>query len=324
MPPQAGPEIAARRPAVAAQRPGVACSTVLLLLSAVLLFGASWPAVKVAILGTGATSIWLTASRSGLAALASTFLLLTSGQLRRPSRPDLPALLAIGILQLTVFFLFCSFAVRYVPAGHTAILSNAAVIWVVPLAAILRQREPPLRWIAAALTLAGVATVIDPWSIAAAEAGGIGEEICGYALLLAAALAWACTILVTKAWPPRMQLIALLPWAFALSAALLVGLAILLEPDGGIPPAAWPLAAFNGLVVAPFGTCCIIELSRRLTPTAAAIAFMIIPVVGVLISTLMLGEAINAGLICGGALILAGAALTAVRSGRPPDAARGA
>jgi O-acetylserine/cysteine efflux transporter len=305
-------------PGRAAWRLGMTRSTVLLFLTAVLLFGASWPAVKVAITATGATSIWLTASRSGLAALASMLLLLAAGRLRWPRRPDLPALLAIGILQLTVFFLFCSFAVRFVPAGHTAILSNAAIIWIVPLAAILRQREPPLRWLAAALTLAGVVIVIAPWSIQAADAG----EAWGYALLLAAALAWACTILVTKAWPPRLHVVALLPWAFALSAALLVGLAILLEPTGGIPPAAWPLAAFNGLVVAPFGTCCIIELSRRLTPTTAAIGFMIIPVVGILISTVMLGEVIDAGLLCGSALILGGAALTAMRSPRDLRAAQ--
>ncbi|TDH61001.1 DMT family transporter [Dankookia rubra] len=306
---QAGRGAAAPGPVAAARRPRPTYSTALLLAAAVLLFGASWPAVKVAILGTGATSIWLTASRSGLAALALMLLLLSAGRLSRPARPDLPALLAIGVLQLTVFFLLCSYAVRFVPAGHTAILSNAAIIWVVPLAALLRQREPPARWIAAALTLAGVAIIIDPWSISAAN----GAAAWGHALLLAAALAWACTILVTKAWPPRLHVILLLPWAFALSAALLVGLAILLEPDGGIPPAAWPLAAFNGLVVAPFGTGCIIELSRRLTPTAAAISFMIIPVVGVLISTVMLGEAIDAALLCGGALILGGAALTAAR-----------
>lgn len=306
---QAGLKLAAPGPAWHAQGPRPAVPTILLLVFAVLLFGASWPAVKLAILGTGATSIWLTASRSGLAAVASMLLLLLIGRLRRPSRPDLPALMAIGVLQLTIFFLFCSFAVRFVPAGHTAILSNAALIWIVPLAALLRQREPPLRWLAAALTLAGVAIVIEPWSIRPGDAG----DVRGYALLLAAAFAWACTILVTKAWPPRLGVIALLPWAFALSAILLAGLAMLLEPDGGIPPAAWPLAAFNGLVVAPVGTCCLIELSQRLTPTAAGIAFMIIPVVGVLMSTVMLGEVVNGGLLCGGALILGGAALTSAR-----------
>src|SRR3954447_9689269 len=113
--PSPATEVAVLAPAAAARRPGAACSTALLLLSAVLLFGASWPAVKLAILGTGATSIWLTASRSGLAALASMLLLLCAGRLQRPARPDLPALLAIGVLQLTVFFLFCSFAVRFVP-----------------------------------------------------------------------------------------------------------------------------------------------------------------------------------------------------------------
>ena len=186
------------------------------------------------------------------------------------------------------------------------ILSNAALIWVVPLAAILRQKEPPLRWFAAALTLVGVAILIGPWSIALDDP----RALRGYASLLVAALAWACTFLVMKARPPRMPVVELLPWAFAISAALLTLLAFILEPTGGIPVAAWPLAAFNGLVVAPFGTCCLVELSRRLTPTASAISFMIIPAAGVLISTLMLGEAINAALLVGGTMIVGGAVFT--------------
>ncbi|MFC7475016.1 DMT family transporter [Dankookia sp. GCM10030260] len=262
-----------------------------------------------AIVSTGATSIWMTASRSGLAAFALMLMVISFGHLRRPSRLDLPALMAIGILQLTIFFLFCHFAVQFVPAGHTAILSNAAIIWVVPLAAISRHREPIGRWFAAALTLVGVAIVIEPWSISPADV----STVWGYASLLAAAFAWACTIIVTKAYPPKLQVIELLPWAFGLSAALLVILALVLEPSGGIPLAALPLAVFNGFVVAPFGTCCIIELSRRLTPTAAAICFMIIPVVGILISTLMLNEAISLGLIIGGAMIVVGAAFTSFR-----------
>lgn len=284
-------------------------SNFILLLSAIFLFGASWPAVKVAIVSTGATSIWMTASRSGLAAIALMLMVIAFGHLRRPSRLDLPTLMAIGILQLTLFFLFCHFAVQFVPAGHTAILSNAAIIWVVPLAAILQHREPICRWFAAALTLAGVAIVIEPWSMGSTDS----STVWGYASLLAAALAWACTIIVIKAYPPRLQVIELLPWAFALSAALLVVLALVLEPQGGIPLAALPLAVFNGLVVAPFGTCCIIELSRRLTPTAAAISFMIIPVVGVIISSAMLNEEISFGLIIGAAMIVGGAALTSLK-----------
>lgn len=306
---RAGLEVAAAYPVRNARAPSLVRSTCLLLFAAVLLFGASWPAVKVALVTTGATSIWMTTSRSGLACLALMLVLVCCGRLRWPSRPDVPTLLAIGILQLTIFFLFCHFAVLFVPAGQTAILSNAAVIWVVPLAALLRQREPPLRWFAAALTLVGVAVVIDPWSIRSADA----NTILGYAFLLVAALAWACTILVTKLCPPRLHVIELLPWAFALSSALLVILAFTLEPRGGIPRAAWPLAAFNGLVVAPFGTWCIIELSRRLTPTAAAISFLIIPIAGILMSALMLGEAVTAGLLLGGTMIVVGATISALK-----------
>lgn len=277
----------------------------MLLLAAVLLFGASWPAVKLAVLAT-ATPVWLAASRSGLACLTLTVLLLCAGRLHLPSRSDMPTVLAVGILQLTIFFLFCHFAVSFVPAGHTAILSNAALIWVVPLAAILGQREPLLRWFAAGVTLAGVVIIIGPWSIDWTDTGTLR----GYASLLVAAFAWACTIMVTRARPPRMYVLELLPWAFAISTAALVTLAFALEPDGRLPVAAWPLAAFNGMVVAPLGTCCLIELSRRLTPTASAISFMIIPIMGVLFSMLTLGEAIDANLLFGAGMIAAGVVLT--------------
>jgi O-acetylserine/cysteine efflux transporter len=119
-------------------RPNSALSTGFILLCAVLLFGASWPVVKVAIVASGATSIWMAASRSGLASFALLLVVVATGHLRRPSRSDLPTLLAIGILQLTIFFLLCHCAVQVVPAGHTAILSNATIIWIVPLATILR------------------------------------------------------------------------------------------------------------------------------------------------------------------------------------------
>lgn len=277
----------------------------------VLLFGASWPVVKVALATTSATPVWLAASRSGLACAALVTLLGLRCCLRVPSRADLPTLLAVGILQLTGFFVLCHFAVRLVPAGHTAVLSNAALIWIVPLAALAGGREPPIRWLAAAMALAGVVILIGPWSIHWSQP----NVLLGYTLLLAAAFVWACTIIVTRLCPPSAGAIELLPWAFALSFGLLFALAGLTEPEGGIPMAAWPYAAFNGIVVAPFGTYCLIELSRRLSPTVSSILFMAIPIAGVLASALVLGEAIGADLMLGGGMIAAGVGVAARKQG---------
>lgn len=279
----------------------------LLLAVLVVLFGASWPVARLALLTGEATPAWLAASRSGLACGTLVLLLGVTGRLRWPGRADVPALLAIGVLQLSAFFALCHFAVALVPAGRTAILSNAAIIWIVPFTALLGGRVPPLRWLAAGLGLAGVLALAGPWSIDWSQP----EPVLGHALLLAAALVWAGTILVNRHRPPRLPAMELLPAAFALSTLLLVALALWREPGGGIGPAAIPHAMFNGMLVAPLGTWCLVELSRRLPTTVTAILLLVIPAAGVTFSALLLREPIGPDILAGGALIAAGVALAA-------------
>lgn len=276
------------------------------LVAAILLFGASWPVVRLAMLEGGASPAWLAASRSCLAFLALGLLALAQPRKALPGRADLPSLLAVGILQLTVFFALCHVATRYLPAGSTAVLSNAAIIWVVPLSALLGTRVAPDRWLAAAAALAGVVLFVQPW-----RTGWGSEAALGYALLLLAALAWAATIMVTRRWPPALHPLQMLPWAFCLSAFLLLGLALLLEPGGGLPARAWPHALFNGLVVAPLGTWCLVELARRMSPVLTSIALLIIPAVGVFVSALVLDEAVTPNVLLGAALILLGTGVAA-------------
>ena len=93
-------------------------------------------------------------------------MLAVMGGLRLPTRPDLPAILAIGGLQLGTYFALAHEAVAWVPAGRTAILANTTTIWVVPLSLIfLREPISARRWLAAGLGLAGVAVLINPLAI---------------------------------------------------------------------------------------------------------------------------------------------------------------
>jgi drug/metabolite transporter (DMT)-like permease len=236
------------------------------------------------------------------------------GRLRWPSRRDLPSLLAIGVLQLSGFFALCHLAVSLVPAGRTAILSNAAIVWVVPFTALIGEAVPRQRWLAAGLGLLGIVTLSGPWAIDWRQ----GPLVLGHALLLLAALVWAATIIITRLRPPALPALEILPWAFALSTVLLVGLALWREPQGGVGPGAWPHALFNGVIVAPIGTWCLVELARRLAPMVSSVLLLIIPATGVLISAWALGERISADLVLGGGLIAAGVALAAATpTGRP-------
>ena len=273
----------------------------------VLLFGGIWPVTKHAF--AHATPLWFALNRAGLAALVSATLLAALGRLRAPRRADLPAVVAIGLLQLGGFFALTHLALGFVPAGRTAILSNVTVFWLVPLSVLaLGERVSPRQWAAAALGLCGVVALTAPW---AAPAAGSASPLPGYALLLGASLAWSVSILVTRRFPPRRPVLELLPWCFGLGALLILPLALLREPAGGIGREAWPHAAFVGAVAAPVGTWATIEAGRRLSGVVASLGFLAIPAFGVALSNLWLGEPLGWDVLLGGALILGSVAVAA-------------
>ena len=274
----------------------------------VVLFGGIWPVTKHAF--AHATPLWFALNRAALAAVVSALALAAFGRLRAPRRADLPAVAAIGVLQLGAFFALTHLALGSVPAGRTAILSNVTMFWLVPLSVlVLGERVSVRQWTAAAVGLLGVVVLTAPWAApAAASDAGV---LCGYALLLGASLAWSLSILVTRRFPPRRPVLELLPWCFAIGAGLLLPLALLREPEGGIGREAWPHAAFVGGVAAPIGTWAIIEAGRRLSGTLASVGFLAIPAFGVGVSAVWLREPLGWEVVGGGALILCSVAIAA-------------
>ncbi len=276
----------------------------------VFLFGGIWPVTKHAF--SHATPLWFALNRAGLAALVSALLLAALGRLRPPRRADLPAVVAIGLLQLGGFFALTHLALGFVPAGRTAILSNVTVFWLVPLSALfLGERVSPRQWGAAAVGLIGVLALMAPWAAAPSGATGSAVLLAGYGLLLHASLAWSVAILVTRRFPPQRPVLELLPWCFGLGALLLLPLALLREPAGGIGREAWPHAAFVGAVAAPVGTWATIEAGRRLSGMLASLGFLAIPAFGLALSNLWLGEPLGWDVLLGCALILGSVAIAA-------------
>jgi drug/metabolite transporter (DMT)-like permease len=66
---------------------------------------------------------------------------------------------------------------------------------------------------------------------------------------------------------------------------------------------------YIGLIVAPIGTWCVIEVGRRLPGAVASVAFLLVPAFGVLVSTLWLGEPVGWDMALGGGLIVASVVL---------------
>jgi drug/metabolite transporter (DMT)-like permease len=243
-----------------------------------------------------------------LSALAATAVLAMLGGLRRLSLRDLPALLSLGLLQLAAFFALAHAAVAWVPAGRTAILSNATLIWAVPLSLlVLRERIPARRWVAAGLGAAGILVLTGPWSLD----WSVPNLLLGHLLLLGAAGCWATTMVIVRRWPPCLTMLELLPWSFSLASAALLPNALLHGIGTWPGPAVLSLLGI-GLVAAPIGTWCVMQATVSLPLVVASIGFLAAPAVGLLMSAAWLGEALSLDVLLGAGLVLGGAAVAAL------------
>ncbi|MBO1074350.1 DMT family transporter [Roseomonas marmotae] len=280
-----------------------------LLLVAVTLFGGAWPITKSAL--ADATPLWFAVSRTLLGALVIGLLLAFRGELRLPRRRDWPSVLAVGFLQLGAYFALTHLAVALVPAGRTAVLANVTIFWLVPLSVIvLKEKVPGRRWLAAGLGLAGVLALAGPWAMGPGET----STFIGHLMLLAAAFLWSCTIIITRLYPSERPMLMNLPWGFLLGGVVLVPLALIREPlglGGGIGPGALWQVVVIGCLVAPLGTWAVIEAGRRLPGAVSSVGFLLAPAIGVVVSTLWLGEALGWDVIIGGALICASVVVAA-------------
>lgn len=273
-----------------------------LLALTVVLFGSSWPVMKVGL--AGATPLWFAAARIGLSAVAAFLLLAALGRLRIPAWRDLPIVATIAICQLTLFHSFSQLGLRHLEAGRSVVLAYTTLLFLVPLARL--TGETVTRWSGGGclLGLAGIAVLLAPQSIDWTKDG----VIAGHLWLLMAAACWALAIFHARRHVWHLGPLDLLPWQLLFATLLVFPLAALFEPDGGITPEFGTMAAlaYLGILSGPAATWAATSVSRLLPTTVSSMGFLGVPVLGMSISALWLGEAIDGPLLLGAALILCG------------------
>ena len=279
--------------------------------AAVVLLGGAWPATRWAVLD-GAGPAWFALGRVVFSGLIGLAFVVATGRLRWPARQDIPALLALGVLQLAAFFALSHAAVAWIGAGRTAVLANAVLVPAVPLSVlVLGERLPAARWVACGLGLLGIIVLCGPWAID----WSAPHVLAGHGLLLGAATAWAAAITIIRRWPPRLSMIALLPWAFAIASVLLLPGA-LAHPAGKWTAGSGAALAAVGLVAGPIGSWCVMQAQQTLPVAVSSIGFLLTPALGVVLSAVLLHEVVGWDMVVGAGFILGGAAV-AVWSARP-------
>jgi drug/metabolite transporter (DMT)-like permease len=276
----------------------------------VVVFGAAGPVIKIGL--AEATPAWLAFWRAFLSCTVTTLLVGVRGRLVWPRRRDRAAVLAVGLFQIGAFFALLHVALTIVPVGRSVLLCYTTSLWLVPISVlVLKEPLTPARVLAVVLGLAGVITLANPTTVDWSDA----RQLSAHGLLLLAALSWAIAIAVLRASAAATKLSDLLPWQFGLAALMLLPVAAVLEPTGGVT-LGWSSGfalLFLGVLGGPLATWAAASISRTLPVVVSSLGFLGVPVVSVALSVAFLGEAFTLSLALGGGLILAGLATLALR-----------
>jgi drug/metabolite transporter (DMT)-like permease len=275
-----------------------------LTLSAVF-FGGTWVAGEVAVAGLPPMTI-----ASGRFIIASVLLYgwarLQGHGSRRISARDIPLILTLGASAIAIYNALFLYGLRLAPASDGAIIvPGFAPVFTALLAwPILRERV-------GAWTVAGFSAALIGLYFVIGPSGGeqSAHRLLGDIFFLLGALCWGIYAVAGKTATSRFTPVTSTLYATVAGTLMLIPFG--LAERGWKALAAAPAVSWAGLLyLATFGTVLAFvffyEGVKRIGAGPASAFAFLVPVVGVLSSALLLGEPLTAGIVMGGALVLAG------------------
>lgn len=225
--------------------------------------------------------------------------------------------LATAGLGLTGIFLYnlCFFsALSRMPAGRTALfVALNPVVTAIAASLVFRERLRPLQWWGIALALTGAVVVITRGSPLAAL-HDIGQSIgAGELLMFGAVLSWAAYTVIGRIAFAGLSPLVATTWA------ALWGLSFLLLGSAGdlaelawrqLPWPVWAAVVYLGAFGTVLGFVWYGDGVKAIGPSRTVVFNNLVPVFGVALAALLLGEGITASMGMGGALSVLGVMLT--------------
>ena len=272
-----------------------------------LLWGSSFLWIEIALRGLGPVQIAVV--RCVLGALVLVAICYASGnRLPTDGRTWLHMTVGAVFANALPFTLF-ALGQQSVDSGVAGVINATTPLWQLMLGLLLGtdRRMHPVRVAGLVLGFGGTVLIFAPWDAALMGWGAL--------IILAAAISYA----VAYAYIDRtMKGRGVAP--IAMSATQLIAAAVLTAlvlPFGGMTPITltWPVviaAAVLGVFGSGFAFALFYRLLADEGPTNASVVGYLLPVVSVLLGALFLDEILNARIILGMVIVLAGVAMTRV------------
>jgi len=290
---------------------GAAARPYLLLICLALVWGVHWPVAKIGLRDLPPFTYGAFRVATGLVAIVA--VLAFRRGLRLPSRHDLPVVVSVGVGQMAAGIVLMNLALPLVSAGRSAILVYTMPLWVALLQLPALRAGGGARQVAGLLVgLVGIAILLNPGAIDWASSG----QVLGSAGLLVSAVLWAATTIHLRRHQWCGTPLDLMPWQLLMALAPL-GLAALVL-DAGRPihwePTAVGAILFSGLLATALAFWLTQSISRSLSPLAATMGFLAVPVVGMVASSVMLAEPLTVLDLAGALTTFVGILLVSISS----------
>lgn len=251
------------------------------------LWGASWPFMKLVL--SEMEPLRFRGFAMGVGSLGLFFIAWMTGARIAVSRDAWLRLIAMSFFNMAAWSLLMIYGLAHLEAGRAVILAYTFPVWTVPLNAwLMRERLTGRRLTGLVLGMAGLALLLGE------ELFVLGRSPLGALLLVGSAISWAIGTVVMKRWPVSLPAISLTAWQSALAWVPITALGLAFE-SGPLHPfglSAGPLigALYNGFVSAILCQWAWYKLVVLTSASVSSLASLAVPVVGVFLSVLLLGE----------------------------------
>lgn len=279
------------------------------LAGAIVGYGGLWPVTRIAL--ETIPPLWFATMRIGLGAAILFGVLAAMGQLKWPTRHDLPLVLSVAVIMMATYSVLMHLALQFVEAGRAALLGYTTPLWVLPAAyLILGERPSRRRLVGVAIAVAGLVLLFDPASFDWDD----GEVVAGNLMLVFCAMCWSVCIIHIRKHQPLRTPFQLAPFQLSLAAVLIGIFALAIDPLPTFPFSGRELAVLGygsvmGTAVAMLSvTTCL----RYLPTTVSTVGLLGVPVFALILSVGFLGETLTPELTTGVILILIGIAFVSI------------
>ena len=272
-------------------------------------YGWLWPVMSLGV--DFIPPLWFATTRVFFGALVLMIILAVRGELKMPTRADLPAILSVGICMMGLYVALVHTAMIFIPAGRGALLGYSTPLWVAPAAVLLfREKINLMRASGVILGLSGLAVLFNPVELNWSDKNAwMGSGMC-----ILAAISWSVAILQMRNHEWHLTPLQLGPWQLLLATAVTLPFSIWVEdyrsPLWSIE--LYGLLLYGGAIGTALGMWSIASAIQKLGALTTSVGLLGGPLVAITTSVLFLGEIMTLTLGGGLVLILGGIALVTI------------